>query len=91
MYCVLFEPIFPACGGHTTKLVSKEFLRAQERASTIRKTIYSSSRAGAVPGVFTSVGTRFCYSQNDLDSGSRADAGLGVFTSVGTHFYYSQN
>ena len=30
---------FSACGGHTTKLVSKEFLRAKERASTIRKTI----------------------------------------------------
>ena len=48
----------------------------------------SSSRADAVPGVFTSVGTRFYYSQNDLDSGSRADAGPGVSTSVGTRFYY---
>ena len=30
---------FPACGGHTTKLVSKEFLRVQKRAFTIRETI----------------------------------------------------
>ena len=80
---------FSACGGHTTKLVSKEFYERRNALLLFAKR--SSSRADAVPGVFTSVGTRFYYSQNDLDSGSRADAGPGVFTSVGTRFYYPQN
>ena len=88
--CVCFwSQKFSACGGHTTKLVSKEFYELRNALLLFAKR--SSSHPDIVPGVFTSVGTRFYYSQNDLDSGSGADAGPGVSTSVGTRFYYSQN
>ena len=80
---------FPPAAGIQQSWFPKSFY--ERRNALLLFVKRSSSRADAVPGVFTSVGTRFYYSQNDLDSGSRADAGPGVSTSVGTRFYYSQN
>ena len=87
MFVCFWRQKFSACGGHTTKLVSKELY--ERRNALLLFTKRSSSRADIVPDVFASVGTRVYYSQNDL--AVRADAVPGVFTSVGTRFYYSQN
>ena len=48
----------------------------------------SNRRAGAVPVVFTSIGTRVYYSQKYL---SAVRAGPLRFARVGKHVYYSQN
>ena len=79
---------FPPAAGIQQTWFPKSFY--ERRNALLLFVKRSSIRADAVPGVFTSVGTRFYYSQNDLDSGSGADAGPGVSTSVGTRFYYSQ-
>ena len=88
--CVFSPKIFSPAAGTQQTWVSKMCLRAQECASAIHKTI-SISRANAVPDVFTSVGTRFYYSQKQSRPWQQYRRRSCVFTSVGTRFYYSRN
>ena len=79
---------FPPAAGIQQSWFPKSFY--ERRNALLLFVKRSSSRADAVPGVFTSVGMRFYYSQNDLDSGSRADAGPGVSTSVGALLLFTK-
>ena len=66
--CVVCFPNhnFPACGGHTTKCVPGEFLRAQGRASTVRKNNLAAAWAQFL--VFSRVQERAStIRKNDLD------------------------
>ena len=70
MCCVFLVPKFSRLRRANSKPGFQKCV--YERRNTLLPfTKRSSSRANAVPDVFTSVGTRFYYSQNNLDFGSR--------------------
>ena len=75
---------FSACGGQIPLVLS--FYECKKALLSFVKV--SNRRAGAVPVVFTSIGTRVYYSQKYL---SAVCAGPLRFAMVGKHVYYSQN